>query len=447
MDFQLFLKGLSQALIGWPLFIFVVAVAVACTMAFKFIQIRYFMYAWKQILFPAAPAVQDSTKSADMTPMQAFINTLSANLGNGSIAGVATAIYAGGPGAAVWLVIFGLLLMAVRFAEAFLSMHYATLAPAGTKLGGPMLYLREVAGGKTLSWIYGLLCLFFGFLGGNSIQTNSIAASLSTTFGIAPIITATAVTLFILYVVFGGAARIVAASDKIVPVKVIVFFGTTLIVLAYHIKSIIPALILMGKSAFNPEAVAGGLVGFTVSQAIRYGMMRSIFATESGLGTAAILFGSTGSKAPMKDAIVGMLSTFISMLVCFIVALCIVASGVWNSGYTGAALTIEAFRTVFGSFGGYAVTFLSVTFGVGVLVTYAYIARECWFFVTGGRGGLVFSILYCLFAFGGALIDVTLLWDISDVPMAVMLVINLFGIVYLLPVIRKNVVAFMHGNK
>lgn len=447
MSLQLFLKDLSQMLIGWPLFIAVIAIAVACTVAFKFIQVRYFMYAWKQIFSPAPAAMQDTTKSADMTPIQAFINTLSSNLGNGSIAGVATAIYTGGPGSAVWLVIFGLLLMAVRFAEAFLSMHYAALASKDTKLGGPMLYLREVAGGKALSWIYGLLCLFFGFLGGNSIQTNSIADSLSTTFGIAPIVTAVIVTLFILYVVFGGAARIVAASDKIVPVKVIVFFGTTFIVLAYHIKSIVPALVLMSKSAFAPEAVAGGLVGFTVSQAIRYGMMRSIFATESGLGTAAVLFGSTGSKNPMKDAIVGMLSTFISMLVCFIVALCIVASGVWNSGFTGAALTIEAFRTVFGSLGGYAVTFLSVTFGVGVLVTYAYIARECWFFVTGGRWGIAFSVLYCLFAFGGALIDVTLLWDISDVPMAVMLMINLFGIVYLLPVIRKNVLAFMHATK
>lgn len=447
MDFQLFLNNLSKALIGWPLFIFVIAVAVVCTIAFRFIQVRYFMYAWKQILNPAKPPVQESGKSADMTPMQAFINTLSSNLGNGSIAGVATAIYAGGPGSAVWLVVFGLLLMAVRFAEAFLSMHYATLAPAGAKLGGPMLYLREVAGGKALSWIYGLLCLFFGFLGGNSIQTNSIASSLFTTFGIAPIVSAIILTLFIFYVVFGGAARIVAVSDKIVPVKVIVFFGTTLIVLAYHIKSIIPAMILMGKSAFTPEAVVGGLVGFSVSQAIRYGMMRSIFATESGLGTAAVLFGSTGSKAPVNDAIVGMLSTFISTLVCFIVALCIVSSGVWNSGITGAALTIEAFRTVFGSFGGYAVTFLSVTFGVGVLVTYAYIARECWFFVTGGRFGLLFSILYCIFAFGGAIIDVTLLWDISDIPMAVMLIINLFGIVYLLPVIRKNVVAFMQSDK
>ena len=223
MDIQLFFKGLSNILIGWPLFIFVSAVAVLCTIALRFIQVRYFMYAWKQILKPAQETTQEAGKSADMTPMQAFINTLSSNLGNGSIAGVATAIYAGGPGAALWLVIFGLLLMAVRFAEAFLSMHYGALAPAGTKLGGPMLYLRQVAGGKALSWIYGLLCLFFGFLGGNSIQTNSIASSLFTTFGITPLVSALVLTLFILYVVFGGASRIVAVSDKIVPVKVIVF--------------------------------------------------------------------------------------------------------------------------------------------------------------------------------------------------------------------------------
>jgi AGCS family alanine or glycine:cation symporter len=172
------------------------------------------------------------------------------------------------------------------------------------------------------------------------------------------------------------------------------------------------------------------------------GMMRSTFASETGLGSAGILFGFTGSKHPMKDAILAMLSTFISTIVCFIVALCIVASGVWSSGLTSTSLTIAAFKTVFGGFGGYAVSFLSVSFGIGVLVAYAYIALECWLFMTGGRGVFLFNIVYCLFAFAGALIDVKLLWAICDIPQAIMLTINLFGLIYLLPVIRKHVVEF-----
>jgi AGCS family alanine or glycine:cation symporter len=278
----------------------------------------------------------------------------------------------------------------------------------------------------------------FCLVGGNSLQTNSIALSFERTFNIAPFISAIALTLLILYIVGGGAARIVKISVAMVPVKIIIFFSTTLIVLAYHYHAIIPAIGLMIKSAFNPSAAIGGLVGFTVTQAIAAGMMRQIFATESGLGTAGILFGSTGSKAPMKDAIVAMLSTFISTIFCFIVGLCIVASGVWNTGLTSTALTIEAFRTVFGSFGGYAVTFLSVTFGVGVLIAYAYITREVWLFLTNGRYAS---------AFGGALIDPSLLWAYGDIPQAFMLMINLFGILYLLPVIRKNVMSFIQSGQ
>jgi len=437
------LIGQINDVVNWPLFIVVIGVCVVLAVGLNFIQLRYFVYAWKHILFPEKSKESHAGK-VDMTPAQAFMNTLSSNLGNGSIAGVAMAIYAGGPGAALWIVICGFFLMAVRFAEAFLSMYYAQITPESTtrNLGGPMLYLRHVPGGKALAWTYGFFCLVFGLIGGNSYQTNSIRLSLGKTFNISPIVCAIVVTLFIVYIVFGGAERIIKFSVQIVPVKVIIFFGTTLVALAYHYKSIGAALALIVESAFAPTAIAGGLLGFTLQQAMREGIIASTFASESGLGTAGVLFGFTGSKNPMKDAITSMLSTFISTVVCFIVALCIISSGVWNSGETSTALTISSFQTVFGSFGGYAVSFLSITFGIGVLVAYAYIALECWLFLTGGRFVNVFNFLYCLFAFGGALIDVSLLSAAAPIPQAALLVMNLFGILCLMPVIRKNVIEF-----
>ena len=146
----------------------------------------------------------------------------------------------------------------------------------------------------------------------------------------------------------------------------------------------------------------GGVIGYTIQHAIRSGMSKSIFATESGLGTAAILFGHTGSKTPVKDGIIATFSTFISVLVCFIVALCIIASGVWTTGLTSTPLTIAAFSTVFGEqFGGIAVSFLSISFGVGVLVSFAYITREVWLFLTNNKYANIFPMIYCLFAFGG----------------------------------------------
>lgn len=452
MNIQTVIDQINNVLISWPLFAFVIGTSLVCTIALRFIQFRYFFYAWKQVLFPQKEEVQTHGK-VDMTPIQAFISTLSTNLGNGAIAGMATAIYAGGPGAALWVLIFGFLVMIVRFAEVFLGMHFgAELSESqSTKLGGPMLYLRKVPFGPTLAIIYAVMCLPFGFLGGNGVQSKSISVSLVTTFGqygVTPLMCGIGLFLFMLYVVFGGAGRVVKVTEQIMLVKVIVFFSTTLIVIGYHYQAIWPALQLITSSAFNTTAVIGGAIGFTVLQAIRLGMARSIFASESGLGSAAILFGHTGSKSAVKDGIISTLSTFLSAVVCFIVALCIVVSGVWNSGLQSTDLTIAAFSTVFGPIiGGIAVSFLSITFGIGVAVSYAYITQEVWLFLTGGRGAKIFAILYSLCSFFAAIIDVQVVWDAATIPMVTMLIINLFGIIYLLPVIKKSVGNFIETNK
>jgi AGCS family alanine or glycine:cation symporter len=205
------------------------------------------------------------------------------------------------------------------------------------------------------------------------------------------------------------------------------------------------ALHLIITSALTPSALAGGAFGFTIQEAMRYGMLRSIFATESGLGTAAILFGFTGSDQPIKDGLMSMISTFVSALVCFLVGLCIVASGAWSSGLDSTALTIASFETVFGQFGGWIVSFLSITFGIGVLVTYAYITRAAWLAVTNGKYLMVFTVSYALATFLGAIMPVQMLWDAIDVVNATMLIINLAGIAYLLPVIVKGLRAYKQG--
>lgn len=407
------------------------------TIGLSFIQFRYFFYALKELFMP-----QQSGVKGEMTPFQAFINTLSTNLGNGSIAGMASAIHMGGPGAAFWVVAFGLILMAVRFAEVYLSTYFALQSKTKTTLGGPLLYLKEVVGGTMLVYMYALSCFIFGLAGGNALQANSISLSLKTTWNIPTSFSACIMLAIIMYILFGGAARIVKFSDRIVPIKVVVFFGSAFVVLAYHYQAIMPALTLICTSAFSPVAITGGLIGFSVQQAMRFGLTQAVFATESGLGTAAILFGATGSSNPIKDALLGMVSTFVSAFVCFIVTLCIVASGQWVTDLDSTALTIASFNTAFGMYGGWIVSFLSVTFGLGVLVSYAYITRAAWLFLTGGRFGQAFVFAYSGAAFIGALAGVQAVWAVIDVVNVTMLVINLFAIVYLLPVIRRGVQQF-----
>lgn len=424
-------------LLSWPLILYTVAVSIICTIAFSFIQFRSFFKAWRVILFP-----DKKVTDGDMTPLQAFINTLSTNLGNGSIVGAATAVVMGGPGAGIWVLFFGVILMAVRFAEVYASTLYGAKAPKGTTLGGPMLYLKEVAGGKFLSLLYAACCFVFGLIVGNAMQTHSISYSLLSTWGVNTYVSAVGIALFICYVVFGGAKRIVTISDYLVPVKVVIFFGASLIIIGYHFGALIPALQLMIKSAIRPDAVAGGLVGFTVMQAMTYGLNLSVTATESGLGTAAILFGYTGSTDPMQSGLMGMISTFVSSLVCFLVVLCIVMSGVWDSGLQSAALTIASYNTVFGAWGGWIVSFLSISFGMGVLVAYGYITRAAWMAVTGGKYEIVFTVSYCVAAFAGAVMDVNKVWTAVQVVNGLLLSINLFGLLLLTPRLAKS----MHSS-
>lgn len=430
-----FMQGIDF-IMAWPLMIYVVAISCIATVAFGFVQFRSFVSGLKNMFLSDS---ETSSSNADMSPFQAFINTLSVSLGNGSVAGMGVAICTGGPGAVFWVLVFGILVMSVRFAEVYLSTMYGARYAAAGDLGGPMLYFKDVVCGKYLSYIYAVLCVFFGLSLGNGTQANSIRLGLEKSLGLSPLLSAVLIFLFVAYVVFGGASRIIKVSDRIVPVKVLVFFISTIIVMVYHAAAIPGALHTILVGAFNPAALAGGALGFGIQYAIQYGMNIAIMASESGLGTVAILFGSTGSKDPFKTATMGMLTTFLSSIVCFILGLCIVASGVWNSGLSSNALTIASFETVFGLSGAFIVTFLSITFGIGVLVSYAYITRCAFLYVTGGRYPLGFAFIYCAASFISALMQVSVVWKIGAIANGCLLYINLFGILYLLPTIASEV--------
>ena len=400
MDFLQLLKYLNDLVSGWPLMIYAVGISLIYTVVLRGVQFTHLFTALKTAV---CPSPKENQGAGDVSPFHAFINTINSNLGNGIIAGVATAIYAGGPGAALWFVIFGLILMSVRFGEVYLSTLYASESTEKVTLGGPMLYLKAVPGGRFLPFMYAFFCVFYGLIGGNIIQANSISLSLAATWGIAPLFSGLGLFLFVLYILFGGAERIVKISVAIVPVKVAVFMLSTMAILLFHYSSLLSALYLIVTGGFGLQAVGGGVVGVSVQQIIAAGMSRSIFVTESGLGSAAIMFGSTGNDDAVQNGFMGMVSTFISTFIGLIVAVCIVASGVWNSGLNSTALTIAAFDTVFGTYGGWIVSFLSISFGLGVIVSYAYVVRSAWLFVTNNRFANAFTVAYSVCVFGGAL--------------------------------------------
>lgn len=435
-------KGINDVLWSWPLIIFFLVVGFIATIALKFVQFRYFFKAWGLVL---APHDHAKNPQGDMTPFQAFINALSTSIGNGSLAGMATAVHEGGPGAAFWIFVLGIFALPIRFSEVYLSNAFEG-AGSTISTGGPMMYLKKVPGSFILPALYAFFCLMLAFISGNAVQSNSVSNGLQQILPLDKYIIAGLITAFVLYVVLGGAARVVKISEAVVPMKVGLFFISAVIVLIYHAPSLLNALKIIVTSAFTPQAVRGAIVGTTMQSAIRFGMSRSLNASEIGLGTAAVFFGSTGSKNPVENGIMSMVSAFISnYLVCFILTLLIVLTGVWNHDATSIALTTQAFGTVFGTFAGWLVTALSIIFGIGVLVAYVYIGRECWSYLTGGRFLGLYSLIYCVLAFIGSIVKVQLVWDAVDIVNAGLVAINLYAILYLMPKISKGVTAYMNA--
>src|SRR3990172_3071424 len=294
----------------------------------------------------------------------------------------------------VFLVIIGIIVffsMAWRFAEVYLATYFIGKATFGTATGGPMVYLSKVPGGSFLPYFYAAICLIFSLLGGNAMQANSIAAGLKRTWNISPYITAFVLLVFIVYALMGQAQRIIKISDRLVPFKVTVFIVTALVVLFYHIYALPSAIKLIITAALSPKALFGGMFGFSIQQAMAYGFSRGISANEGGLGTSALFFGATAGKDPIKDSMLGMLGVFLTThIIGMLVAIPIITSGVWNSGATGTELSIASFNTVFGDFGGWIVTFSAASFGLSVIVSYAFLTLECWRFLTNGRATNLF---------------------------------------------------------
>lgn len=427
---------------GWPMVGFVMLAGIIFTIAFRFIQFRAFGRGWYYVLHPEKKA--DGAAEEQISSLQAFINALSSSLGNGAIAGMATAIHAGGPGAAFWVFILGFFAMVIRFAEVYASLLFTSNV---TLRGGPMVYLQLVPMGNVLSYVYAFFCLMLALFSGNAMQCNSIRLGIESLVG--PYTTSIAIILFLflLYIMFGGAHRIMRAAEGIIPIKVGLFFGSLACMLIYHYQAIIPALVLIVKSALAPGALAGGAIGFSMQQAIRFGFSRGLNAVEAGLGNAGILFGATGSKYPLRSAIMSMITAFVSVhLVSFLLMVVIVASDVWKQDVTSTALTIASFNTVFGYLGSWIVTFLSISFGLGVLVAYAYVGRECWLFLTNGRIGWVYTWIYPCMALVGALGSVAFVWNMIDIIVAGLMVINVSGLLFLIPRMLPGIKEYFKGQ-
>lgn len=442
MDISTIVSLIADKIWGFPFLVGFLSICIAATIQLRLVQFRHFAEAFRMVFAPRKSS-GELKQSGELTSFQAFINTLGANIGNGSLTGIPVAIYLGGPGSIFWLLIMSTFAIALRYAEVYLGMAFIGKQRFGSAKGGPMLYLSLLPAGAILSYAFAIFCLLYSFICGNVVQCNGVGLALQKTWGVSTFTTAFFVLATIAYILFGGSQRIVKYLDMLVPFKVAIFLISSLIVLIYHIHAIPHAFYLMFAYAFTSKAVAGGGIAFALQRAIAVGFQRGIFIHEAGLGTAAVAFGTTAGKNPAQDSIMSMLGVYINThVVCLMVALSVIASGVWNNGETSSALIIDAYNTVFGQYGGWIITFLTINFGISVLVSYAYIGRVCWNFLTNNKYGFVFTLLYAGWAFLGTFMNVGLAWCASDLINAGLFVINIFGLVWFLQLIRKGLVDY-----
>ncbi len=443
MDFSSIVTIVAERSWSWPLLVGVFFASVFVSLQLRFVQFRYFFSSISMLFACDEQDGSGSKKSGELTAFQAFINTLGANIGNGSLGGVPVAICTGGPGAIFWLLVMSTFAVALRYAEVYLGMVFIGKHRFGSAKGGPMLYLSLLPGGFILSYAFALFCFGYAIFAGNIIQCNTVGLALQKTWSIDPYYTAFFVLAFIVYILIGGSARVVKVLDKLVPLKVALFVGSCLIVLLYNYQTIPHAFALIWQGAFCPQAFIGGSFAYALQTVMTVGLQRSVLIHEAGLGTAAVAFGSTTGQFAVKDSILSMLSVYINThVICLMIGLALLSTGVWNNGETSSALVVSAYETVFGSFGGWMISFLSINFGVSVLISYAYLGKVCWSFLTGGKFMFVFPILYAAAAFFGTYMTVGIVWQLADIVNAGLLIVNILGLVWFMATIRKGLTEF-----
>ena len=382
----------------------------------------------------------DADGHGEVSPFAALMTTLAATIGVGNIAGVATAIALGGPGALFWMWMTALVGMATKYAEVVLAVHYRERDADGRWVGGPMYAIRRGLGPRW-AWLGAAFALFGGLAGfgiGNMVQANSIAAAMQTSFGVTPLVTGVVIFVLTAAVVLGGIKRISAVANWLVPFMAIAYILAALIVLVFNAAQIPEAFRFIVGNAFTPTSAVGGFAGAAVMAGIRYGVARGIFSNEAGLGTAGIAQAAGVSSSPVRSGMIGMMGTFFdTLVVCTMTGLAIVVSGAWTSGQSGASLTQLAFQSAMPGFGDEIVAVALAVFALTTIFGWGYYGERCWQFLVGRWAITPFRWLWTFAVFIGAVTQLELVWQIADTLNALMAIPNLIALLLLAPVVVK----------
>ncbi|RKD29563.1 alanine/glycine:cation symporter family protein [Thermohalobacter berrensis] len=441
---QEFISSASGFAWGPFTIILLVGTGILLSLGTRFVQYRKLPLALK-LLFS-----KEHKGEGDISPFQALMTSLAATIGTGNIAGVATAIASGGPGAVFWMWVSAAFGGASKYGEALLAIKYRITNEKGEKSGGPMYYIsngmKERFGGNWnwLGWLFALFGFVASFGIGNMVQSNAVAGSLQESFGVPLFISGIILAALVGLVIVGGIKKIGKVTDKIVPIMATGYIIGALIVIFTNISAVPKAFSMIFSNAFTGKAVGGGVLG-TV---IRFGVARGVFSNEAGLGSAAIAHAASKNDDPIRQGYIASLGSIIdTLIICTMTALVILVSDVVTIGsdglmaiqdnLSGAPLTATAFDNLLPGIGAYIVSLGLVFFSFSTILGWFYYGSKCLEYIAGIKAVEIYKYVWIGLCFLGSITSLKLVWGISDVFNGLMALPNLIALITLSTMIFK----------
>ncbi len=442
---QSFIGLINSYAWGVPMLILILGTGLFLSVGLKFMSIARIPFGFRLLWKGRIPG----DDAGEISPFNALMTSLSATIGTGNIAGVATAIFLGGPGAVFWMWMTALVGMATKYAEAVCAVRFREQDENGNFVGGPMYYIKNGMGEKW-KWLATLFAVFAAIAGfgiGNTVQSNSVADALYTNFGLPQVWTGIIIMILVGLVLVGGLKRISTVAGRLVPAMAVLYILASLVVILMNIDALPSAIGLIFTHAFTPAAATGGFAGAAVWAAIRFGVARGVFSNEAGLGSAPIAHAAAKSKGPVSQGLVAMLGTFIdTIIVCSFTAFAIITTGAWTSGETGAALTSAAFNIALPGIGGPIIALALAVFAFTTILGWSYYCERSLQYLFGLKVIMPFRVVWSVAALVGSVLTLEFVWLLADTLNALMAVPNLIALIVLSPIVFKLTKEFFDSN-
>ena len=444
--FNLFLDAIYSWVWGAPLLVLLTGIGIYFTIILKGLQFRYLPYALK-LAFGNQHA---GSGKGDITHFQSLMTALAATIGIGNIAGVATAMTVGGKGALFWMWITALIGMATKYAEAILAVKYRSMDKQGEMSGGPMYFIEKGLGWRWLALSFAVFGAVAAFGGGNMLQANSVADVMYSTFHVDSWVTGIVLAIFTALTLVGGIRSIGAIASFLVPMMAILYIGGGLVIILYRIDLLPSAVGSIIDHAFYPQAAFGAFAGSSVAAAVQVGVSRGLMTSEAGLGTSSIAAAAAKTDLPGRQALVSMTGGFLATIVmCTVTGLVLgvtdVFGGVDETGkmLNGASMTLAAFNSIFPTWGGYIVTFGLILFAFTTIIGWAYYGEKCVEYIWGEKSIPFYRFFFIAMVLPGAVLELHIVWKISDIFNGLMAFPNLIGLAALSGVVVKETNTFL----